>query len=96
MEKLINKFNITSHIKKGISRKSIQCPNCKTDLEYKGIDKLNYSKIQVVRCPSCKYSFQIGDIFNFLHGSKLNKPFNKNLNSTTITQNQWSNNYDNI
>lgn len=96
MEKLINKFNITSHIKKGISRKSIQCPQCKADLEYIGINKLNYSKIQVLKCPKCKYAFQIGDVFNFIHGRKLNQPLNKDLNSTTITKNQWSSNYDKI
>lgn len=93
MEKQISKINISKDVLNGITKQSIECPNCRKMFNISIINKHRKQKITSTRCPKCKCYVSIGDIYNFDTGSKLNKRLEK-VNQDTYDKKEWSNNYD--
>lgn len=73
LEKAISKIDISSDVIKGNSKQLIICPKCGQRNFATNRNNLTYSKIKTVICTKCRTCIQIGDIFNFDTGTKLNK-----------------------
>lgn len=95
LKKYISEFDISSKVPKGNSKQLIICPKCNQKNFINNQNKLTYSKIKTIICTKCKKPIQIGDIFNFKTGTKLNN-INKNHNQKILDDYIWNDNYDNI
>lgn len=88
MEKNITNIDILSNINNGISITQLICPNCKTKNRIINKHKLNYTKIKSIKCSKCKTTINIGDIYNFRTGTKLND-INKSHNQELLDEYIW-------
>ena len=80
---------------KGKSKQLVICPKCNQKNFVSNQYKLTYSKIKTLTCTKCKESIQIGDIFNFTTGTKLNKR-NEIYNQEVLDKYIWNDDYDNL
>ena len=85
-----NSLNISSLVQYGNERYRSKCPICNSYNDINNIKRFFTSKIQIIKCSNCNQKYQVGDIYNFETGTKLNNRIGNSYTQNNVDKLNWN------